>query len=538
MEKISCTIIMALLFVIPANSQIDTAWVRIYDSPLHSYDLANTVLTDSQGNVYVCGTSSEPAWAITTIAYDSTGQTRWSRAYGCTQPIWFGSNMMAMNQNGDIYITGPEFCHTSLNFGTSRYSTQGDSIWTRLYPNSPTGYAKSRTLAVDPSGNVYVTGVRVDPENPSLWATIKYNRDGYRCWVSIFTGISGYTPGEPYDIALDDSCNVIVTGELQNSSGIVDQIATVKYDSAGTHLWAVTTSGIYYSETRMAVDHEGNIYLTGRNDRGSPRLLVVKLKPDGSLDWSHDFGSNSAGYAVAVDSNGYVYAVGTILVQDRPHTAYCIVKYDPNGVYCWDRVFDGPAGLNQVPADVAVGNSGAVYIAGHSPRNSISRDYCVVKYNSSGTLIWVARYNRTGTGYESVLDLTLDRWENVYITGGSQGASGDRFDYDFATVKFVQNSQGLTEEPIALPAQACLFDAYPNPFNSQTTIKFDLPVSSNISLSIFDIMGRKLQTLSSGILPAGSHQIIWNAIGFPSGIYFYSLKSGEYIETKKIVLLK
>jgi hypothetical protein len=80
--------------------------------------------------------------------------------------------------------------------------------------------------------------------------------------------------------------------------------------------------------------------------------------------------------------------------------------------------------------------------------------------------------------------------------------------------------------------------SYPNPFNAQTTISYSLPMASDVSLDIFDLLGRKIETLASGHQVAGEHSIIWNAGDTPSGVYFYRLKAGERIETNKMVLLK
>jgi hypothetical protein len=79
---------------------------------------------------------------------------------------------------------------------------------------------------------------------------------------------------------------------------------------------------------------------------------------------------------------------------------------------------------------------------------------------------------------------------------------------------------------------------YPNPFNAQTTIEYDLPTSSNVTLSIFDITGRKIETLLDGYQNAGSHQIIWNAHDYSSGVYFYRIQVGNLNQTKRALLLK
>ena len=79
---------------------------------------------------------------------------------------------------------------------------------------------------------------------------------------------------------------------------------------------------------------------------------------------------------------------------------------------------------------------------------------------------------------------------------------------------------------------------YPNPFNPTTTIKFQLPEQQHVSLKIFDMLGREVTTLVDDIKSAGIHQVEFNAAGYASGVYFYQVKAGKFLETKKFVLMK
>ncbi|MBE2218651.1 MAG: exo-alpha-sialidase [Ignavibacteria bacterium] len=79
---------------------------------------------------------------------------------------------------------------------------------------------------------------------------------------------------------------------------------------------------------------------------------------------------------------------------------------------------------------------------------------------------------------------------------------------------------------------------YPNPFNPTTTMKFALPLSEIVRLSIYDILGREIETLVNEKLAAGSYSVNWDASGYPSGLYFYRLESDNFTETRKMVLIK
>jgi hypothetical protein len=83
-----------------------------------------------------------------------------------------------------------------------------------------------------------------------------------------------------------------------------------------------------------------------------------------------------------------------------------------------------------------------------------------------------------------------------------------------------------------------LSNNYPNPFNPSTKIKYSVPQSSNVAIKVFDILGREVYKLVNDEKPAGYYEIEFNASSLTSGIYFYRLQAGSFVETKKMVLLK
>jgi len=79
---------------------------------------------------------------------------------------------------------------------------------------------------------------------------------------------------------------------------------------------------------------------------------------------------------------------------------------------------------------------------------------------------------------------------------------------------------------------------YPNPFNPTTVIRYQLPVNSTVTLTVFDMLGREVTTLVNDIKNAGSHETKFDGSKLPSGMYVYTLRAGNYTQTKKLVLLK
>ncbi len=79
---------------------------------------------------------------------------------------------------------------------------------------------------------------------------------------------------------------------------------------------------------------------------------------------------------------------------------------------------------------------------------------------------------------------------------------------------------------------------YPNPFNPSTTINFTIPENSQVTLKIFDVLGNEVGTLINQVIPSGNHEVKFDATGLPSGLYFYTLNTGNFIQTKKMLLMK
>lgn len=99
-------------------------------------------------------------------------------------------------------------------------------------------------------------------------------------------------------------------------------------------------------------------------------------------------------------------------------------------------------------------------------------------------------------------------------------------------------SIGIEQISGNIPVKYNLYNAYPNPFNPNTVIKFDVPKAGNVSLKIYDASGRLIEELLNSNVEPGVYKAGWNASKYSSGVYFYTLSSGSYSETKKMILVK
>jgi hypothetical protein len=103
-------------------------------------------------------------------------------------------------------------------------------------------------------------------------------------------------------------------------------------------------------------------------------------------------------------------------------------------------------------------------------------------------------------------------------------------------------NQGLSsiysENEPNIPIKDYLFDNYPNPFNASTTIRFSISTTDHVTLKIYNVIGEELYTIINEVLPAGMHKVNLDAKNLASGLYFYSFKTSNYNEIKKLILIK
>ena len=178
-----------------------------------------------------------------------------------------------------------------------------------------------------------------------------------------------------------------------------------------------------------------------------------------------------------------------------------------------------------------------------TPVNSGLVDLYILSLYTIDSNIFAATYNGVflstdfGLNWVSVNSglENMDAWTfNVlgsYVYAGT--STGDVMKRPLSEIlTAVQNQLNTT------PTEFLLSQNYPNPFNPSTTIKYSIPQSSDVVIKVFDILGNAIETLVNEEKPAGTYHIIWYAANLPSGVYFYQLKADEFIQTRKMLLLK
>lgn len=541
------------------------------------------------------------------ILFSNVSHSQWVSVFKGHQSVLDGSSSgdigtsIAADNSGNCYVTGYTSSYSSsLDYLTIKYNSNGDTLWTAVYNGESNGEDKAFGIAVDQEDNVLVTGYSYSDQSGFDFLTIKYNSSGEQQWVSRYNG-TGNEEDKAFGIAVDGSGNVFVTGKSKNSNANFDCV-TIKYNSEGSIQWTDRYDGSNGDDGNfaIAVDKNGNVYSTGYSDGSTTGYDYVTIKFDnssGSRNWvsrySGQGNKDDKAFGIAVDDDCNVYVTG--YTSPNSNSDYLTVKYDSSGAEQWTAGYNGTGNGTDKAFGIAVDDEDNVYITGESAGDNSDLDYVTIKYNSSGTEQWTARYDGTGNSTDIASALVLTN-SYVVVTGTSRSSASPGSE-DMVTIKYdkATGSQsdlsryngGENYSDVALsiaadtsydifvtgysmkegdnsnsgtslitlkykgeknliintasnnaPLSYSLRQNYPNPFNPSTTISFDIMNSGIVRMVIYDILGREVKVLINQNLQAGKYNVSFNLSGLASGVYFYELRAGTFRDVKKLTLVK
>ncbi len=310
----------------------------------HNWTFAKSIFVDDSGYVYIAGTSEGLIAVhglrqdYTTIKYSPLGVQQWVSRYNGPGTDADVINSMTVDLAGNVYVTGfagggsTGSGDSYNNITTIKYNPLGDTLWTKTFAGTGISSDVANMLALDNLGNVYITGTTyVDTSVDENIITIKYAADGTELWKKFFKG-PGNNTDEGIALVVDSFHNIFVTGKSVYSVTDGFDIVTIKYDSMGTQLWDKNFNGsanMHDLAESITLDNAGNVYVFGTsvNTTTAEDFQLIKYNTEGTQQWEKTYtylnaaGSQEYAMALFVDDLNNIYVAGMSALD------YTIVKY-------------------------------------------------------------------------------------------------------------------------------------------------------------------------------------------------------------------
>ena len=515
------------VWLIKTDSLGNEEWNRTFGGS--GNDVGNCVLEDTMdiGYIIVGSTTSfspDSTNDVCLVKTDLNGDTMWTRTFGGIHNDV--GNSIAQTNDGGYIIVG-----TTYSYGTGfgevwliKTTARGDSEWTRTF----WGWGPSEGNAVQPTtdgGYIIIGTTPLMSGNHAAWL-IKTDSNGDSLWTRTFGvwGVYGRSVRQTTD------GGYILAVLLVDQGG-----AIIKTDSLGNQLWVNDQVGS--GSVRQTSD--GGYIVIGTSFSGFPwyQYYAHLIKTDllGNWYWSWTFQSNSSGSDAQQTFDGGYILVGTIntwtsnpdmfLIRlSRDSIPSPVLSATPDTLFFWGWV----GGPNYPDQWFQVENLG----------------FNTLNYALSDDVPWLTEDPMNG----GPVPPTNTVWVSVDDTGLAEGihyghiivtAPGAQESPDTVFVKlrlFPSNVPSFRGNDI--PKEFGLLPPYPNPFNPTTNLTFDVPQARYVDLSIYDIQGRKVAELNSGWCPPGTYHTTFNGLNLSSGIYFCQMVAGDFVQTRKLLLLK
>ncbi len=543
------------------NSQPVLNWTATYNGTGNGEDKLVAMIADASGNIYVTGYSYAnltEGYDYVTNKYNPNGALIWSMRFNS---LFNGNDYpVAITLDGkkNVIVTGKSFrgsefdtredssgdLNNSYDYVTIKYSNSGVQQWLAQYDGGFSGNDEPTAIACDISGNIYVTGFSTGFSTGYDCLTIKYSYYGAEEWVNRYNN-NGLNDGGK-DIFTDDAGFIYVAGYSKSANISKNDFLSIKYNPSGGSEWTRTYNNGNRDDIacKIKTDGSGNVYIAGNsNSSVDSRPLSIKYDNNGNYQWA-SFTGNSADLYTALDLILLNSGNAVVLGKNAPMpeiSKYQTLKLNSSGNVLQLNNYANCNGFfcENYAADMFIDLNDNIFETGVSNTNTPGNNYNIttIKYNSLGVLEWETFYQ--GPTTDMPIAVAIDSYGNnssFYVGGSIKGFGGD---YDFLLLNYINNDIDENHKISAIfPEKYALYNNYPNPFNPVTQIRYDIPERVHVNLEVINALGQKINTLVNSVQDPGSYSINFAQNELPSGIYFYMLKAGNFIQTNKMVLLK
>ena len=417
----------------------------------------------------------------------------------------------------------------------------GNPIWTRAYGGDSTDFGYDVQMTTD-GGFIIVGNTTMNHISKDVYL-VKVDSTGLVEWEKTFGG-AGSDDGQSVRQTYDNG--FIITGTTNSIGNGYTDIYLIKTDSLGNLEWQKAFGGAG-GESGCAgrqTPDSGYVLIgsTGSFGEGYSSIYVVRTDKNGDSLWAYTYGGNRAdfGYSVEVTADGGLIFVGATASFGNGESDAYLIKTDPFGNPEWDYTYGG--NYDDRGYKVKELNSGNFILTGKTESYSSTIDAYLIMTNPIGQPVWTSNFG--GNLSDEGTAIAFDAEENIIVAGKSFSYSSGGSDIYLFKVLGDQTTD--VNELILddfLPDGFSLSQNYPNPFNLSTAIEYSIPYRADVSLTIYNVLGQTVTHWSANSLAAGNYRYEWdgkneNGTTIASGIYLYRLQFDDYVETKKMVLLK
>jgi hypothetical protein len=477
------------------HAQVDTAWTRVWDDPANDNDRFIGVATDDSGNVYAAGfagTGYTGDITFVAVKYLANGAMAWQRQYNPTG-LADEVTAMALDRAHNLILTGYTGgdVFPAGDWATIKYSPAGDSLWAQAY--SVGAQDRPNAVAVDDSGNIYVTG-ELGAYPVLSCATIKYSPAGVQLWEAEYYA-NGVPLARGQAIAVDHQGNSYVAGASTSADW---DIAVIKYSPQGETLWTATYDGPSQRSdisSAIAVDGSGNTYVGGLSaaSDGTPDCMTIKFDAQGDTGWTRRYDGPAHAYdavrAMALDHSGNVYVTGLSGGTGNNVSDFITIKYGSDGSWAWGARYDGPGHGSDQANGIALDGLGNTYVAGLALRSTQNNDATTIRYDSVGRMRGTARFNNSPS--EAISAIAVDPSNNVIVAGYTLNFGDDALVIKYRQITGIEENRESppvsSPQPVATLVRGVLY--LPEAVGGQR------PADGGCLL---DVAGRKVMELRAG----------------------------------------
>ena len=546
--------LICLLFYFESNvafSQLYLQWNKTYSGTANnSDDRGNDLVIDNSGNVIIVGSTSTPATGLDFIIlkYTSEGDTVWKRTFNTGINNNEEAVSVAADENNNYYVTGYSyFSGQQKKIITIKYNSSGNIVWPKVFNYRQDSISNPAKILINNNGDLYVCGYSQDINGKDA-LVIKYDAiSGDTIWVRTFNNYAN-RDDEINAMIIDNNQNIVIGGFSSFAPGASDYLL-VKFSSDGNFNWVKyyrvlgTQTNVIYA---LKNDLANNIYVTGKTYYYSPGppgyegtsysySATIKYNENGDTLWKKlDGGAHYLEYgafSLTVDS------VGNSFICGNGQATIKTLKYGIDGSLIWRRFYAPPYNhFGGKGICVIAGRDNSVYSAGYLPVSDGNGDIFLFKYDyNNGALLWSTSYGSSQNKNDILNKVIIDKFDNIYLLGFFTASSNDN---NILLLKYNDRPNGIISNSNIIPGYYSLSQNYPNPFNPLTVISYQLAVSNVVNLKVYAALGKEVATLVNEKQNAGSYSVEFNGEGLPSGVYYYKLEAGDFVETKRMVLLK